>query len=185
MNKSYDSTNAEIEAFIYNNDIYRIVSNMAIPDEIYIQSDDFSVIMGHTLSDREIENTLRTRTAKIRNNYQSLGLYINLLIENKLQDYPDILKRLKEVGITRQYKHKLINNKCRPSKKKLLCLAVGLRLSTEETEALLRKAEFSFLVDLDDFDCIIAFFMEKDIYSIMKIDEYLKHFGQPTLFSIA
>jgi hypothetical protein len=54
----------------------------------------------------------------------------------------------------------------------------------EETEKLLRKAGYSLARDVSVFESIIGFFIEKGIYCITTIDEYLVNYNQPTLFSI-
>lgn len=91
---------------------------------------------------------------------------------------------MEEIGIDRKYKSKIIKGERKPSKQKLLCMAIGFRLNLEETEKLLRKAEYSFTRELTTFDTIIGYFIEKGIYSTIKIDSYLEKFDQPAIFSI-
>lgn len=184
MNKFSDTTREDIRDFIVNNEIYNIVQSLNIPKEIVLFDGYPSSVMGHVLGDREIERALNNKVTELKSKYQTLGEFVNILIESRERDYPDISKRMDKVGVSRQYKHKLINNKCRPTKQKLICLAIGLRLNIEETETLLRKAEYSLIDELSEFDCIVAYFIKNNIYSTMKIDNYLEMFGQPTIFSI-
>lgn len=178
-----DSTKIDLDLFIKSNKIFELINALNIPENLDI-SENPSVTLGHSLGNTDFDVELSRRVKKVKNNSQTFGEYIEALYQKKSNEYPDLLKRMERIGISRQYKSKIINDERKPSKQKLLCMAIGFRLNLEETEKLLRKAEFSFTKELTVFDTVIGYFIEKGIYSTIKIDAYLEEFDQPTIFSI-
>lgn len=67
-----------------------------------------------------------------------------------------------------------------PSKRTVLALAIGMELSLEETEKLLKRAGFAFSPSLK-FDLIVKYFIEHKKYDIYEINECLFKFDQPLL----
>ena len=67
-----------------------------------------------------------------------------------------------------------------PSKKTAIALALALELEEDEFNDLLHKAGFS-LSGSNLFDVIVKFFIEKQIYDIATIDEYLLDNDQETI----
>lgn len=69
-------------------------------------------------------------------------------------------------NISKQVFHKIRTSKnYRPKKTTVLALAIGLRLSLEETDELLRYAGYSFARN-DKTDIILSYFISKEIYDI-------------------
>lgn len=71
------------------------------------------------------------------------------------------------------------NKKYIPSKKTVLALCLALELPRDQADLLLACAGYS-LSRADDFDLLIAFCMEKNIFNFFEIDEMLDHFGLET-----
>ena len=67
-----------------------------------------------------------------------------------------------------------------PSKATALALALALRLNLEETEALLKSAGLA-LSPAREFDIIIRFCIENEIFDIHEINEVLYRYDQPLL----
>lgn len=67
-----------------------------------------------------------------------------------------------------------------PKKKTAVALAIGLRLSLDETKDLLDRAGYS-LSRSQVFDLIIEYFLMTENYNIYEINEALFHFDQPLL----
>ena len=63
-----------------------------------------------------------------------------------------------------------------PAKKTVIALCLALELSREEADTLLSSAGYS-LSRADDYDLVIAFCIEKKIFSFFDINEALNHFG--------
>lgn len=68
----------------------------------------------------------------------------------------------------------------RPSKQTALAFAVALRLSLPETDRLLRTAGLA-LSRSSYFDLIVAFFIERGIFDVLRINEVLYAYDQPLL----
>lgn len=68
----------------------------------------------------------------------------------------------------------------RPKKATVIAFALALRLSLDETQALLSCAGFT-LSGSAPFDLIVRFFFERGVYDIFQINDALDAFGQPIL----
>ena len=67
-----------------------------------------------------------------------------------------------------------------PSKRTALALAIGLKLSQEETDELLKWAGYA-LSHAVKFDVIVEYFIINGIYDIFTINEVLFSYDQPLL----
>lgn len=79
-------------------------------------------------------------------------------------------------NISKQYFSKLLKGKVKPSKEKMLALAVGLRLNIDETIDFLRIAGYA-LSPISQTDKVVEYFIKNEDYNVIKIDIVLFDFG--------
>ncbi len=79
-------------------------------------------------------------------------------------------------NISKQYFSKLIKGQVKPSKEKILALAVGLHLNMDETVDFLRLAGYA-LSPVSQTDVIVEYFIRHGDYNVMKIDIVLFDYG--------
>ena len=79
-------------------------------------------------------------------------------------------------NISKQYFSKLIKGQVKPSKEKVLALAVGLKLNMDEAEDFLRFAGYA-LSPVSQTDVIVEYFIRHEDYNVMKIDIVLFDYG--------
>lgn len=92
--------------------------------------------------------------------------------------YDDALKIA--ANISKQYFSKLLKGQVKPSKEKVLALAVGLRLNLDEAEDFLRLAGYAFS-PISQTDAVVVFFLKKKEYNVSMIDIVLFDYGLDTL----
>ena len=87
----------------------------------------------------------------------------------------------KKANVSKQTWYKIMNiREYKPSKNTILCFAIALELSLEETNHLLSTAGFT-LSKSSKFDIIIEYFLLHGIYDIFAINETLFKFDQVCL----
>ena len=79
-------------------------------------------------------------------------------------------------NISKQYFSKLLKGQVKPSKEKVLSLAVGLRLNLDETVDFLRLAGYA-LSPISQTDVVVKYFIVHEDYNVMKIDVTLFDYG--------
>lgn len=167
---TFDSN--ELEQFIQTKKIIHLISKLNIQDDFLYIEDKATFHNAFSGLDEAIRNVRGKR---------KIGDYIHDLMEESRKKLDDLHLR---AGISKEYWHKATNGKIHPSKRKLLCLAVILKLSLEDTEKLLQVAGYSLATDLTNFEAILGFAIKKQIYSFYEIDEQLSKYGEKTIFSI-
>lgn len=85
-------------------------------------------------------------------------------------------------NISKQYFSKLLKGKVKPSKEKVLALAVGLKLNIDETVDFLRIAGYA-LSPISQTDKVVEYFIRNEDYNVIKIDIVLFDFGLEPLSS--
>ena len=79
-------------------------------------------------------------------------------------------------NISKQYFSKLLKGQVKPSKEKVLALAVGLRLNMDEAVDFLRIAGYA-LSPVSQTDAVVEYFIEHEDYNVLKIDIVLFDYG--------
>lgn len=79
-------------------------------------------------------------------------------------------------NISKQYFSKLLKGQVKPSKEKMLALAVGLRLNLDEAVDFLRIAGYA-LSPISQTDAVVEYFIEHEDYNVLKIDIVLFDYG--------
>ncbi|MBQ7089490.1 MAG: XRE family transcriptional regulator [Clostridia bacterium] len=130
---------------------------------------------------RELRNCPDFRTFYCENKdymiTESLSELLNrLMIEKGLKKATVIrASELSEV-----YGYQIFSGLRIPERKKLLCLAVGMRLNIDEVQTLLQSAGYSPLYVKIPFDSMVLFGICKG-FSVMEINELLFEYGQEIL----
>ena len=86
-------------------------------------------------------------------------------------------------NISKQYFSKLLKGQVKPSKEKMLALAVGLRLNMDETVDFLRIAGYA-LSPISQTDTVVEYFIRKQEYNVLKIDIVLFDYGLEPLSNV-
>ena len=79
-------------------------------------------------------------------------------------------------NISKQYFSKLLKGQVKPSKDKMLALAVGLRLNMDEVVDFLRIAGYA-LSPISQTDIVVEYFIRKQEYNVLKINIVLFDYG--------
>ena len=79
-------------------------------------------------------------------------------------------------NINKQYFSKLLKGQVKPSKEKVLALAVGLRLNMDEAVDFLKIAGYA-ISPISQTDAVVKYFIEHEQYSVIKIDMVLFDYG--------
>lgn len=133
------------------------------------------------------------READTPNARKSIKVDFNDSLDNVIQDiYKETFaSRLRELiakkglknsevyaaaNIRKQYFSKLLNDQVKPSKEKVLALAVGLKLNINEAEELLQFAGYAFS-PISQTDQVVKYFIEHEDYNVLKIDIVLFDYG--------
>ena len=87
---------------------------------------------------------------------------------------------IKNSELNEIYAYQIFSGVRVPERKKLLSLAVGMKLSLEEVQNLLKCASYAQLYVKNTFDCIVIFGICKGL-SVPDINEILYEYGMETL----
>ncbi|WAW14592.1 macro domain-containing protein [Peptostreptococcus equinus] len=104
---------------------------------------------------------------------ESFDKYLRRLINRKGLKNSEVYAA---ANISKQYFSKLLKGKIKPSKEKMLALAVGLKLNLDETVDFLNLAGYS-LSPISQTDAIVEYFIEHRDYNVLKIDIVLFDYG--------
>ena len=87
---------------------------------------------------------------------------------------------IKNAEINEIYGFQIFSGKRKPSRDKLLCLCVGMKLNTQETQQLLKFSGYAPLYPKSKRDSIILFGINAE-QNMLEINESLYSFDEPTL----
>jgi hypothetical protein len=115
----------------------------------------------------------------IKNNQKpTLQEVLFRFIDQKDASDAEIYKR---AGIDRRHFSKIRSSSdYRPKKSTVIALALALELDEEEFNQMLESGGYS-LSDSETADLVIKFCLEKKIYDVIQVNEYLDYFSQKTL----
>lgn len=104
----------------------------------------------------------------------SFGEYLQQLINKKGMTNKDVYF---EANLSKQYFSKIINNRLSaPSKEKLLCIAVALKLNMDETKDFLLHAGYA-ISPYSMIDLVFEYYINKGKYDIYEISFALEELG--------
>lgn len=87
---------------------------------------------------------------------------------------------IREAEMSEVYAYQIFSGLRVPERKKLLCLAIAMKLSLDEVQTLLKSAGYSTLYVKLPFDCIVLYGVYKKL-SVVEINEILYEYGLETL----
>ena len=118
--------------------------------------------------------------SKLHREYDSFSsLLLHLISEQNISN----AEFYKRASLDRKTFSKIINeSNYHPSKATVLLCCIGLQLSEEEAEFLLKSAGYALSLS-DDYDLVIRYCLENSIYNPMDIDELLYEITDKTLIS--
>ena len=132
------------------------------------------------LRKRKLEHVSESLEDVLKKIYtESFGKHLQQLINKKGLKNSEVYATS---NISKQYFSKLLKGKVKPSKEKVLALAVGLRLNIDETVDFLRIAGYA-LSPISQTDKVVEYFIRNEDYNVIKIDIVLFDFGLEPLSS--
>lgn len=99
-----------------------------------------------------------------------------LLVKHEMKKY----EAIRGSELSEDYAYQIFSGLRMPERKKLLSLAVGMRLNLEELQTLLKTAGYAQLYVKNSFDCIIIYGVCKNL-SVWQINNLLYDYGMETL----
>ncbi|MCI8541892.1 MAG: helix-turn-helix domain-containing protein [Lachnospiraceae bacterium] len=109
--------------------------------------------------------------------HDSLSGYLNILLSKKGVSKADVVRGSL---LNRAYVYQIFSGEKMPSRDKLIAIAFGLRLSDEETQALLKLSKNRELYARDGRDAIILFALQRN-KSILETNDLLFELGHKVL----
>lgn len=106
--------------------------------------------------------------------YESLPKLLNALMEEKGLLRADVIRR---TNLNEIYAYQIFQGKRMPDRKKILSLAFGMGLTFEETQTLLKSANYAPLYAKLPFDCIVIYGLMHQ-FSLSKMNDLLYDYGE-------
>lgn len=107
----------------------------------------------------------------------TLAQYIERLIKEKGLSKAEVIKNAE---MSEVYAYQIMSGLRIPDRKKLLCLAFGMKLNLEETQQLLKCTGYAQLYVKNTFDCIVIYGLCNG-FTVPDVNEKLYDFGLETL----
>ncbi len=139
----------------------RMMASVTMPDEIRHPED------GTTDDDKSLDDVLKGIYT------DSFEKHLQKIINKKGLKNSEVYAA---ANISKQYFSKLLKGQVKPSKEKVLALAVGLRLNLDETVDFLRLAGYA-LSPISQTDAVVQYFIKRKDYNVIKINFVLFDYG--------
>lgn len=100
---------------------------------------------------------------------EDIKIHLTELLILKNKSKADVLRRAE---ITEATGYQYFDGKRKPSREKMIALAIGLELTLEETDLLMKKTSYAKLYPKHEWDAVIIYGMTHQL-SIQQLDELL------------
>lgn len=155
----------------------RNIERYALPNErfhLLLKEETYDVLDNACTKDTFSAKPSGSLEAALKNIYkESFEKHLQQLINKKGLRNSEVYAA---ANISKQYFSKLFKGQVKPSKDKMLALAVGLRLNTDEVVDFLRIAGYA-LSPISQTDTVVEYFIRKQEYNVLKINIVLFDYG--------
>lgn len=155
----------------------RNIECYALPNErfhLLLKEETYDVLDNACTKDTFSAKQTGSLEAALKNIYkESFEKHLQQLINKKGLRNSEVYAA---ANISKQYFSKLLKGQVKPSKEKMLALAVGLRLNMDEVVDFLRIAGYA-LSPISQTDTVVEYFIRKQEYNVLKINIVLFDYG--------
>ena len=155
----------------------RNIERYALPNErfhLLLKEETYDVPDGACTKDTFSAKQPGSLEVALKNIYkESFEKHLQQLINKKGLKNSEVYAA---ANISKQYFSKLLKGQVKPSKDKMLALAVGLRLNMDEVVDFLRIAGYA-LSPISQTDTVVEYFIRKQEYNVLKINIVLFDYG--------
>ena len=155
----------------------RNIERYALPNErfhLLLKEETYDVLDNACTKDSFSAKQPGSLEAALKNIYkESFEKHLQQLINKKGLKNSEVYAA---ANISKQYFSKLLKGQVKPSKDKMLALAVGLRLNMDEVVDFLRIAGYA-LSPISQTDTVVEYFIRKQEYNVLKINIVLFDYG--------
>ena len=155
----------------------RNIECYALPNErfhLLLKEETYDLLDNACTKDTSSAKQPGSLEAALKNIYkESFEKHLQQLINKKGLKNSEVYAA---ANISKQYFSKLLKGQVKPSKEKMLALAVGLRLNMDEVVDFLRIAGYA-LSPISQTDTVVEYFIRKQEYNVLKINIVLFDYG--------
>jgi transcriptional regulator with XRE-family HTH domain len=160
----------EVRSFVDDHYVKEALSEEYRRDRLYLEE---CQVCASVFKSVEAEPTVSLDDALKSIYTESFEKYLQKLINKKGLKNSQVYAT---ANISKQYFSKLLKGKVKPSKEKVLALAIGLNLNLDEAVDFLRIAGYA-LSPISQTDTIVEYFIRNKDYNVLKIDIVLFDYG--------
>ena len=160
----------EVRSFVDDHYVKEALSEEYRRDRLYLEE---CQVCTSVFKSVEAEPTVSLDDALKSIYTESFEKYLQKLINKKGLKNSQVYAA---ANISKQYFSKLLKGKVKPSKEKVLALAIGLNLNLDEAVDFLRIAGYA-LSPISQTDTIVEYFIRNKDYNVLKIDIVLFDYG--------
>ena len=126
--------------------------------------------------DSDVENFIAANQSEFT---KPLHEFLNQLLQEKNLSKTEVIKKL---NFDKKHAYHIFSGTKKPSRNKLLALAIAMNLNFEETQYLLRYTGFGSLYPRNPYDAVIISAIEQKL-TLAETDSYLEQLGELPLNS--